>query len=197
MVKSRSVVEIDGKNVLGGIGIILGEEHCVVEVRVAGRVERERSLIHESLCGVGGKLEVVLVGVGAFDLDSMVLSVGPFIEAETGLEGERSPLCHAVVTAAVALRKPGYSLVDIFYHMSHDDLAGISCLVEDRVVGTEFMVNPWNIAETLYLVKVEVCPEEFAESRVLYCRRRILALLRNIVQAGVDSAEVGPGPAAA
>ena len=59
------------------------------------------------------------------------------------------------------------------------------------------MVNPRNVSETHDLVEVEVSPEETAESSILNGSLRVFALLRDIIQAGIDTPEVTPGPAAA
>ena len=127
----------------------------------------------------------------------MILPVGTLIEAETGLESKGCPLGGTVVQSAVGIRQVLDCIVHILDHFLHYELAAVPWSHEVLIGRAELVVDPRHVTESLDLVEIEIGPEETAERSVLHSCLRIFALLRYIIQTGVDSAKVTPAPSAA
>ena len=83
------------------------------------------------------------------------------------------------------------SLVHVGDHVLHDGLAGVAGIVESLIGRAELTVDPWNVAELLDLVEIEVCTPELGECGILLHSSLVVALV-GVGEESVHLAEVTP-----
>ena len=81
-----SEVEVDGKDIFVSDLVVRREQDCIIEIRLPGGIQLERSFFHDPVSSLRSLLEIV--GISVIRIGNVViLPVGTFVKAETSLEG--------------------------------------------------------------------------------------------------------------
>ena len=132
-----------------------------------------------------------------FERDIVILAESTFEETYAGLESQRRATGHTVriVGFGCLCRAIGDGVVKIFDNLRHHQLARIAGVEESPVGGTEFMLIPGHIAETLHLLEIEVCAEETCHTGI-FGYRSCVGTTVGAVEKTVDTTKLSPAPAA-
>ena len=130
----------------------------------------------------------------SFKLQVMVFAVCSFEKAETRFQGQCRPAVDMV--SAYSTRKIGYGVVNVFQHLGHDKLPGITWLVKVCIIGIQLYVIPRNIPETNDLLEIKVCTEETCHRSIVGNGLFVIAVVC-IFDQSVGTPQIFPAPSAA
>ena len=189
--------------------VVATQDDFVGEVGYAVRVEQLEVAgmkaiaagLDEFLGNLGALFQIpfIVMGIGREGLEEyiscVILAEGSFEQQETGLQGHGGPFGHLI--GALGRRKVRDSEVNVFDHLAHNELAAVAGTVQFVDVGrTNGVFVPRNIAEALYLFKIDIGAEETGQGLELGAHGGIRAMIQ-IVQKRIHIAQGTPAPATA
>ena len=187
MVAANGLVELDGKDKLALIGVLLTEKTAIV------RSQFVEAASHHLLSRLVGKTEVIVSGSAISVGNAVILAVSTLEQTELSLQHIGGPLVHTI--SAYPVRESFNRLVDVFKHIGHNQFPAVARLVQILIGGAWLLFVPRNVTELLNFLEIELRAEELCQGGI-FLDNGLIAALVHIPKHSVDLTEHLPIPAA-